>query len=111
MPIYEYQCRACGHKLEALQKLRDDPLRDCPACSRKELRRCLSAPRFRLSGSGWYETDFKTGQKKNLTREDKPPEKAAEKDTKKDAKKDAGGGAKTAKDSSTAAAGQAKKTP
>ena len=66
MPIYEYQCKACGHELEALQKISDDPLRDCPACSQPELRKKISAAAFRLKGGGWYETDFKTGGKKNL---------------------------------------------
>lgn len=66
MPIYEYQCQACGHEMEALQKISDDPLRDCPACQKPELRKKISAAAFRLKGGGWYETDFKTGGKKNL---------------------------------------------
>lgn len=66
MPIYEYQCRSCGHQLEALRKLSDAPLVDCPACQAPELKKMVSAPGFRLSGGGWYETDFKTGAKKNL---------------------------------------------
>jgi putative FmdB family regulatory protein len=68
MPIYEYQCEKCGHHLEALQKLSDKPLRECPECGRHRLKRLMSAPRFRLAGSGWYETDFKSDQesKRNL---------------------------------------------
>lgn len=66
MPIYEYQCKNCGHALEKLQKMSDDPLKDCPECQRPELVKKVSAAGFRLSGSGWYETDFKTGNKKNL---------------------------------------------
>ena len=66
MPIYEYQCQACGHELEALQKLSDDPLTDCPNCNKADLKKKISAAGFRLKGSGWYETDFKTGKKKNL---------------------------------------------
>lgn len=66
MPIYEYQCAACGHQLEAIQKISAAPLSECPACNKPELRKQVSAPAFRLNGSGWYETDFKTGQKKNL---------------------------------------------
>lgn len=69
MPIYEYQCGACGHKLEALQKISDDPLKDCPACQQAALKKLLSASAFRLGGSGWYETDFKSGNKKNLAGE------------------------------------------
>lgn len=66
MPIYEYECKACGHRLEKLQRLSAGPLRDCPACHEAELSRLVSAAGFRLAGSGWYETDFKTGNKQNL---------------------------------------------
>jgi len=66
MPIYEYQCQACGELHEALQKISDDPLLDCPACGAPQLKKKVSAAAFRLKGGGWYETDFKTGSKKNL---------------------------------------------
>lgn len=66
MPIYEYCCEDCGHKLEKLQKMSDAPLTDCPKCKSQGLRKLISAAGFRLSGSGWYETDFKNGNKKNL---------------------------------------------
>jgi putative FmdB family regulatory protein len=66
MPIYEYECKACGHALEALQKISDEPLVDCPECYEQELKKLVSASAFRLKGGGWYETDFKTGSKKNL---------------------------------------------
>lgn len=66
MPIYEYQCQQCGHKFDKLQKISDDPLLDCPDCGKPELKKLVSAAGFRLKGSGWYETDFKTGNKKNL---------------------------------------------
>ena len=68
MPIYEYQCEKCGHHLEALQKISDKPLRECPECGKHSLARLVSAPMFRLAGSGWYETDFKSDkeQKRNL---------------------------------------------
>ncbi|WP_308363617.1 MULTISPECIES: zinc ribbon domain-containing protein [unclassified Microbulbifer] len=67
MPIYEYQCSACGHQMEALQRMSDAPLTDCPACNGATLRKKISAAGFRLKGGGWYETDFKTGgKKKNL---------------------------------------------
>lgn len=69
MPIYEYQCEACSHNLEALQKLNDAPLVDCPACGKASLKKQISAAGFRLSGSGWYETDFKSGKKKNIAGE------------------------------------------
>ena len=66
MPIYEYQCGDCGHELEALQKMSDAPLTQCPACGQPSLKKQISAAGFRLAGSGWYETDFKSGSKKNL---------------------------------------------
>lgn len=66
MPIYEYQCAACGGLHEALQKISDPPLSDCPACGAAALRRKVSAVAFRLKGRGWYETDFKSGNQKNL---------------------------------------------
>ena len=66
MPIYEYQCTKCEHKMEALQKMSEKPLLDCPACGKPGLSKLISAASFRLKGSGWYETDFKTGNKKQL---------------------------------------------
>ena len=69
MPIYEYECKACGHRLEAIQKFSDSPLVDCPKCAAKELRKLISAPAFRLKGGGWYETDFKSGDKRNIAGE------------------------------------------
>ncbi|EGW53722.1 FmdB family zinc ribbon protein [Candidatus Endoriftia persephonae] len=66
MPIYEYRCEACGHELEALQKMSDALLTDCPECGQPALKKQLSAAGFRLKGGGWYETDFKQGSKKNL---------------------------------------------
>ena len=66
MPIYEYECRACRHGFESIQKLSEPPLVDCPVCGQPELKKKISAVAFRLKGSGWYETDFKSGDKKNL---------------------------------------------
>ena len=66
MPIYEYRCKNCGHELEALQKISDDELTQCPGCEQPELQKLMSAAGFRLKGSGWYETDFKSGNQRNL---------------------------------------------
>ena len=66
MPIYEYKCDNCGHQLEAFQKLSDDPLVSCPQCQNDTLIKKVSAAGFRLKGGGWYETDFKSGKKKNV---------------------------------------------
>lgn len=66
MPIYEYQCPACGFELEKLQKLSDPPLQDCPSCKAVGMRKLVSKAAFRLKGGGWYETDFKTNTKRNV---------------------------------------------
>lgn len=95
MPFYEYQCEKCGHDVEVMQKVSDAPLKKCPACGKSSMKRLMSAPVFRLKGSGWYETDFKSEQdnKRNLAdklepdapKDDKPE---AKKDDKKEDKKD-----------------------
>ena len=78
MPIYEYQCQACGDEHEALQKMSADPLVTCPACNEPKLKKKISAAGFRLKGSGWYETDFKGSSKKNASETDKStPAKSA----------------------------------
>ena|SRR5579871_4867877 len=92
MPFYEYQCKSCGHDLEAMQKISDPPLKKCPHCGKSQLERLMSAPVFRLKGGGWYETDFKGDQdsKRNLadrpdadaskeTKDSKDGDKAADK--------------------------------
>ncbi len=101
MPIYEYLCGDCGHKLDALQKLSDEPLVHCPHCGAPTLKRQMSAPSFRLKGGGWYETDFKNDKRRNISESDstaaeaksadgKPADKAADKPAEKsDAKPDA----------------------
>jgi len=66
MPIYAFQCQACGHAFERLQKLSDADPTHCPACGEEQVRRQLTAPTFRLAGGGWYETDFKKDGKRNL---------------------------------------------
>ena len=71
MPIYEYECQSCGYKKEALQKISDEPLVDCPECGKPSLKKMISAAGFRLKGAGWYETDFKSGSKKNIADENK----------------------------------------
>ena len=94
MPIYEYQCTACDKEIEVIQKISDAPLQMCPACGESALKKKISAAAFRLKGGGWYETDFKTGDKKNLAGgSDKPaasdggdkPAKPSDSDSKKSA--------------------------
>lgn len=102
MPIYEYGCKNCGHTLDALQKMSDDPLVDCPACGAPALKRMISAPRFRLKGDGWYETDFKQDNQRNLAKSDNDSGKKATSDAKKDNAK--------SKDSSTSSPAASSKT-
>jgi len=94
MPIYEYQCEACGHRLEALQKLSEEPLSDCPECGRPSLQKLVSAAGFRLKGSGWYATDFKDSGKKNSDSSSQPGTAAEGKTADKDK---TGAGSETAK--------------
>ena len=77
MPIYEYQCKECGHRLEAMQKMNDAPLEDCPECGASALGKLMSASAFRLKGGGWYETDFKGGNQRNVAQSDNKAEKTA----------------------------------
>jgi len=73
MPLYEYRCDACEHEFEALQKISDEPLKHCPDCEQPQLRKLVSAAGFRLKGDGWYETDFKSGKKRNIAESDTSP--------------------------------------
>ena len=102
MPIYEYACHSCTHRFETIQKAAEDPLRDCPECGEPALKKLLSAPVFRLKGGGWYETDFKTGDKRNVVESG---------DAKGDAPNggDGGGGEEAKKDAS--ATGEPKARP
>jgi putative FmdB family regulatory protein len=82
MPIYEFECSACGHRFDRLQKLSDEDPTICPSCGVPQLKRRVSAPSFRLAGSGWYETDFKKdGDKKRNLAEGKTDESAPKSDT------------------------------
>ena len=92
MPFYEYECPHCGYDEEVLQKINDKPLTKCPTCGKKGLKKLMSAPVFRLKGSGWYETDFKGDKenKRNLAGADKEEPKSETKtETKADAKTEA----------------------
>jgi putative FmdB family regulatory protein len=86
MPFYEYECSACKFYVEALQKISDPPMKKCPSCKKPTLKKLVSAPVFRLKGSGWYETDFKSDQdkKRNLVGDDNDSGSSA--DAKADAK-------------------------
>jgi putative FmdB family regulatory protein len=94
MPFYEYECPHCGHREEVLQSINDKPLKKCPNCGKNGLRKLMSAPVFRLKGSGWYETDFKSDKDKqrNLAGPDREESKS---ETKTEAKADSNADSKT----------------
>jgi len=94
MPIYAFECAACGHSFDRLQKLSDADPTTCPACGEEQVRRQLTAPSFRLSGSGWYETDFKKDGRRNLADagDAKPDAKSESKPDAKPAGKSEGAG-------------------
>ena len=103
MPIYEYQCEACEAVHEVLQKISDPLLKKCPECGKLKLKKLVSAPSFRLSGTGWYETDFKTDndKKRNLATDDSKNDSKKEsssKDSKADKADKKSEGKKTASD-------------
>ena len=87
MPIYEYECEACGHRFEQIQKFSDPPIEICPKCGQPKVRKLLSSPAFQFKGSGWYITDYArkggegadsskadaAGAKDDSKKSDKPP--------------------------------------
>jgi putative FmdB family regulatory protein len=110
VPIYEYRCESCEHRLEKLQKMSEGDLVDCPECKRPALKRLVSAAAFRLKGAGWYETDFKKDNKRNLadstekeaSSNGSPAKKSADAGSTKSDKSSASGGASKPETKSTA---------
>ena len=99
MPIYEYRCDQCGHQFEVLQKISDAPVKNCPKCNSNNPRRLVSAAAFKLKGTGWYETDFKTkkpkkGDEINKTNQDKKDINKKTADPKKNSKNTTNGNKK-----------------
>ena len=107
MPIYEYRCTACGNELEALQKLSDPPLKECPACHADALVKLVTAAGFQLKGSGWYATDFK-GSGKPAAKKDGEAKGDAKADSKETASETK---AETKADTKTDTKSEAKSTP
>jgi putative FmdB family regulatory protein len=108
MPFYEYECQACKYYAEVMQKITDTPLTKCPSCGKRALKKLVSVPVFRLKGSGWYETDFKSDKenRRNLLGAEKEEAKAESKPPAAEAKP-AAAEAKESKDAKPAPA----KTP
>ena len=106
MPIYAYRCEQCGHRLELLQKIADAPPAACPECGAARLRKQLTAAGFRLKGGGWYETDFKRGDRRNVAGDREAAAKPKDGDKKQGGAKqqgDAGGKSAPASAASAAA--------
>jgi len=110
MPFYEYQCKSCGHELEAMQKVSDAPLKKCPHCGKAQLTRLMSAPVFRLKGGGWYETDFKGDKENQRNLADRPEDAPKEKETDSKAKDAKASDGETKSAETTPAAPPAKET-
>ena len=87
MQIYDYKCSDCGHQIEVIQKFSDEPKTLCIECGKETLKKMVSAPSFRLKGGGWYETDFKTGKKKNIASDDTSSNKKSLTNSSSDSKK------------------------
>jgi putative FmdB family regulatory protein len=95
MPFYEYKCSSCEYEEEVLQKISDKPLKKCAECGKSTMKKMVSAAAFRLKGGGWYETDFKSGKKKNVAGDAQAKDKSTNK--KADSKKPSGGTTKAKK--------------
>lgn len=87
MPIYEYECTNCDHNFDELQKMSAEHLVDCPSCNEPNLSRLVSAPSFRLKGGGWYETDFKKDNQRNISKNDNDSDKSKKSTSKDDTSK------------------------
>ena len=98
MPVYEYECAACGHQFEEFQKISDKPIRTCPSCKKRRVRKLISQSTFVLKGSGWYATDYGTrkGQSDKAS--------SGESEKKADSKKESSSAGDSKSDSSTATA-------
>ena len=86
MPFYEYECQSCKFYTEVMQKISDPPLAKCPSCGKKTLQKLVSAPVFRLKGSGWYETDFKSDKEEKRNLAEREESKPAAEESKSEAK-------------------------
>ena len=88
MPIYEYKCENCGHQFEKLQKMSDPPAITCPKCNKDSLKKMVSAAAFKLTGTGWYETDFKEKKSKTDNQTNSANNKSKTEESAKDSKSD-----------------------
>ena len=85
MPIYAYKCQACGHQFDKIQRISDAALTDCPQCNQPELKKQITAAAFKLTGTGWYETDFKNNNKKDSDKSKSSDDSSGKTDSKSNA--------------------------
>jgi len=78
MPVYEYECKKCGHRFELIQKVSDPPPAKCPKCKEGEIQKLLSAAGLQFKGSGWYVTDYSNKGKSHAEAGSKENPKSAE---------------------------------
>ena len=78
MPVYEYECQACGHEFEREQRITDDPVKTCPACKKRKVRRLISQTSFVLKGGGWYSDLYSSGKPKSEAKDDAKSDKAGD---------------------------------
>ena len=82
MPLYDYQCDACGHRFEEIRKFSDPPIEKCPSCGAHAVRKLVSSPAFQFKGTGWYVTDYaKKSEGKPGKEKDKDKDAPAAKDS------------------------------
>jgi len=114
MPIYEYQCEGCEYEFESLQRMSEPSLTQCPSCGKDLLKKKISAVAFRLKGGGWYETDFKSGDKKNVASSSDSGGESASSESKSESKsetKSSDGATSSKTDNSTKSSEPAEKSP
>ena len=87
MPLFEYQCEACGHRVEIIQKFSDPPPEACESCGKGPVVRLQSSPAIQFKGTGWYNTDYArkgqsdTSERKSSSKSDAPKTDSAKTDT------------------------------
>ncbi len=82
MPTYEYQCDACNHNFDEFQSMTEEPLKKCPKCGKKKLRRLFGGgAAIIFKGSGFYQTDYRSESYKSAAKADQPSAEPAKSDT------------------------------
>jgi putative FmdB family regulatory protein len=104
MPMYEYQCAACGHRFERIRKFSDPPIDECPNCGERKVQKLLSSPAIQFKGTGWYITDYARAGKSD------PNQKADKKAAKQEAKAESGSSSESSSSSESKTSSESSKT-